>query len=279
MSRLTDNDKHLGPITYARCSDSWRPLRLVFSTGGGNDDCGDEGNNLTGYAFGWIARVRLPSLMAPWKIWVDTSRYAWAKGPDSGYWDVYPKEYGFSLSDGFLQLFLGPQTHDSLTTKSWCTHLPWTEWHFHRFSLYGLHGEHLKSWISSRKTKRMNADHFTEQHEFEKTMPVRKFMVEDHDGEQIEVTTHIQEREWTFGEKWFQWLRFFRKPRVHRSLDINFAKEVGTEKGSWKGGLCGTSIEMLPGELHEAAFIRYCDQEHRAKYGTYRIKYLGAAKA
>jgi hypothetical protein len=124
----------------------------------------------------------------------------------------------------------------------------------------------------------MNADHFTEQHEFEKTMPVRKFMVEDHDGEQIEATTHIQEREWTFGEKWFQWLRFFRRSKIHRSLDIDFAKEVGTEKGSWKGGLCGTSIEMLPGELHEAAFIRYCDQEHRAKYGTYRIKYLGLSE-
>ena len=24
MTRLTDNDRHFGPITYARCSPSWR---------------------------------------------------------------------------------------------------------------------------------------------------------------------------------------------------------------------------------------------------------------
>ena len=53
--------------------------------------------------------------------------------------------------------------------------------------------------------------------------------------------------------------------------------ETGREKGSWKGGTIGTSIEMLPGELHESAFRRYCDEEHRAKSGKYRIKFIGAA--
>jgi hypothetical protein len=31
-------------------------------------------------------------------------------------------------------------------------------------------------------------------------------------------------------------------------------------KGSWKGGTVGHSIAMLPGELHGAAFARYCEQ-------------------
>lgn len=34
---------------------------------------------------------------------------------------------------------------------------------------------------------------------------------------------------------------------------------------------------MLPGELHEAAFRRYCDQEHSSKYSRYRITYVGPA--
>jgi len=34
---------------------------------------------------------------------------------------------------------------------------------------------------------------------------------------------------------------------------------------------------MEPGELHEAAFRRYCDQEHRSKYSRYRITFVGRA--
>lgn len=49
----------------------------------------------------------------------------------------------------------------------------------------------------------------------------------------------------------------------------------GPEKGSWKGGTIGHSIEMLPDELHEAAFRRYCDQDHRAKGRSYRIRFIG----
>ena len=30
---------------------------------------------------------------------------------------------------------------------------------------------------------------------------------------------------------------------------------------TWMGGAIGHSIDMLPGELHEAAFRRYCDQK------------------
>lgn len=273
MSRLTDNDRHFGPITYGRCGNSWRPIRLVFSTGGGDGD-GDQFNNLTGYAFGWVARMKLPRLMEPWKQWVDTSHYAWSTSARGGYWDVHPKEYGFSLSDGFLQLFLGAQTNDSATTKSWCKHLPWTQWHFHRFSMYGKDGEHVQSWISSRKTKRMNSNHFDEQYKLKDSIYKEVFEIEDFDGEKIKATTYIQEREWTFGEGWFQWLRFFRKNKVFRSLDISFENEVGREKGSWKGGLMGTSIEMLPGEGHESAFLRYCQLEHRDKSGKYLIKFI-----
>ena len=74
----------------------------------------------------------------------------------------------------------------------------------------------------------------------------------------------------------FAWLSIFRRAKIRRSLSLTFSEEVGPEKGSWKGGLMGTGIEMLPGELHEAAFRRYCEQEHRGKGGKYCIKFIGA---
>jgi hypothetical protein len=34
---------------------------------------------------------------------------------------------------------------------------------------------------------------------------------------------------------------------------------------------------MLPGELHEAAFRRYCEQEVSSKNGRSRIQFIGVA--
>lgn len=277
MSRLTENDRHFGPITYARCNPSWRPLRVVLSSGADEDRAGT--NNLTVYAFGWVARLTLPRLLDDYKVRHVATSWDAATVERLGrnwYEEHHAREYGFSLSDGFLQLFLGAQTHDSTTTQSWCAHLPWTQWRFHRFSLYDIDGAEFWTQIERPRKKGEGKDFYVQQ---EKTEKVDKavFLVDDYDGQRLTVTTHIEEREWRFGDGWFKWLHLFRKPMVRRCLRINFDKECGPEKGSWKGGLCGTSIEMLPGELHEAAFRRYCDQEHRAKYNRYRITFVGVA--
>jgi hypothetical protein len=270
MTRLTEDDRKLGPLTWGRSS--WSPWRMVLSSGGGDDNYAR--NSLTVYAFGWVVRLCLPTILQPWRRWVDTSQYALAKGPGSGYWEVKPREFGFSLNEGFLQLFLGPQTNDSTTTRSWCCHLPWTQWRHVRLSLFDVEGTHYwTEWSRPRGFKLR--DQWGAVQAVKDACPKVAFEIEDHDGQRVIATTCIEEHEWRFGEKWCRWLSFFRKPMVRRSLDIRFATEVGTEKGSWKGGLIGTSIQMLPGELHESAFRRYCEQEHRAKHGRYRVKFIG----
>ena len=151
MTRLTDNDRRLGPITYARCSDSWRPLRMVYSSGAHEDGAGP--NTLTAYAFGWVARVNLPRLLDDFKVRHVAQSWDAATVARMGrnwYEERFPREYGFSLSDGFLQVFLGAQTHDSSTTQSWSKHLPWTQWRFHRISLYGTNGAEFWTQIERR---------------------------------------------------------------------------------------------------------------------------------
>lgn len=275
--RLTDNDRQFGPITYARCSPTWRPLRLVYSSGAEEDNAGQ--NKLTAYAFGWVACLRLPRLLDDYRVRHVASSWDAATVARIGrnwYEERFPREYGFSLSDGFLQVFLGAQTHDSTTTQSWSKHLPWTQWRFHRFSLYDANGVEFWTQIERRGNGYKFRD-FDAQREAQERCDKAKFLIDDFDGERITATTHIEEREWKFGDGWFKWLSMFRKPMVHRSLSIEFNKESGPEKGSWKGGLCGTGIEMLPGELHEAAFRRYCEQDHRSKYRTYRVTFVGAS--
>ena len=278
LPRLTDDDRRLGRfITYARCNDSWRPLRLVYSSGAHEDGPGP--NTLTLYLFGWIVRLMLPRLLDDY-----TERHvaaSWdaatvARMGRNWYEERHSREFGFSLSDGFLQVFLGAQTHDSTTTQSWSTHLPWTQWRFHRFSLYDLTGAEFWTQIEQRGHKLRD---FDAQREAQARCDKAKFLLRDHDGELITATTHIEEREWRLGEKWCAWLSVFAKPKIRRSLAIEFDKETGTEKGSWKGGTMGTGIDMLPGELHEAAMRRYCEQEHRAKYASYRMEFIGPAVA
>lgn len=250
MSRLTDNDKHWGPFTYGPWTDTFS-IRWISSY-----DDGSEGHNhFRVIAFGRVVQLRLPNILKPFG-----ERY-----------NYFPREYGFSLSDmgngyDFLQVFFGPQTHDSLTTKSWSKHLPWKQWNHVRRSIYNPDGtlfatEEPKKW-----------EEFSEKKD---QCPKSYFGFEDYEGEMIIATCTIEEREWHKGEGWFKWLKYFSKPKIIRSLDLWFSAEVGRGKGSWKGGTLGHSIEMLPGETPQQAFERYCAKGHKHKGDTTGLRFIG----
>lgn len=204
--------------------------------------------------------IKLPQVIQPHRRWVDTSHYAWSTNPKGGYWDVHQRRYGFYLYNNHLYVSLGAQTDDSVTTQKWSCFLPWGEWRHVRFSLYDAEGKHFWSQLSRKDIR--GFEKFADQYEAEKGCPKVRFAFTDYDGEIIGASTHIEEREWKRGDKWCSWLSLFYRPMVKRSLDISFDKETGSRKGSWKGGTVGTSIEMLPGELHEAAFRRYCEKNN-----------------
>lgn len=256
--RWSDHDRYFGPFTYAR-DKRYRPIAMVLSSG--EDECPNASFRVSG--FGHTLIVGIPAIIKPWRRWVDLSGYDWAKG--DGYWDIHRNEYGFSISDGFLQVFLGPQTHDSETTRCWSKFIPWKQWRHVRRSLYDLSGEHV--WTDIRGARFGEAD-YDRNRAAEESCPSLSFEFDDFDAERIVAKTRIDEREWRFGEGWFKWLSLFRRPKVIRSLDIRFSSETGRRKGSWKGGTIGHSIDMLPGELHEAAFRRYCAEHNMTFVGT-----------
>lgn len=271
MGRLTNHDHNFGPFTFAKTD--WKRISFIFDTG--MDESPTQGlrNNLTIYLMYYVLRISLPNFIKPYRKWVDLSNYEWATERDGvkGYYGYHNKEYGFSVIDGFFQIFYGAQTHDSSTTKSWSKFLPWTQWRHVRHSIYDV-DQNLFWEQRSGVTKINDVQHWIDAKE---GVSKKKFKLIDFDGEENIATTHIEEREWLFGEGWFKWLSWFRKPMVRRTLGINFDKELGPEKGSWKGGTLGHGIEMEVGENHKSAFIRYCDQEHRQKNRTFKIKYAG----
>lgn len=229
-----------GLLTYDR-EHHGAPMSVVLDSGHEESRC-----SLRLRAFGHTLIIEMPQILKPY-----------------GEFGQYSREYGFALEEGVLHFFYGPQTMDSSDTKSWGWWLPWMQWRFHRFSLYDTAGEHF--WTQLQRDKPGGLGGFQLQSEKTDLCPSFTFALVDYDGEAIEAKTHIEEREWRFGEDWFTWLSIFRKPRIERCLDIDFSKEVGREKGSWKGGTVGHSTTLLPGELHESAFKRYC-AEHQMTF-------------
>ncbi len=74
----------------------------------------------------------------------------------------------------------------------------------------------------------------------------------------IEATIGVSEME--HRPKWFMWTSLFAK--VRRSIDVEFSEEVGSERGSWKGGVLGCGYTMLAGETPEQTLMRM--QEERS---------------
>jgi hypothetical protein len=230
-------------------------------------------------ALGHTLIIVLPAIIKPWKrkIVVPSWRTDGTMerlGRD-WYWDCHEREYGFSYSTdcarvgggGFLQLFLGRHTNDSSTTQMWSCFTPWNNWRHVRHSYYDLEANLFWNEPQNQPWAKLGKPEWRSRYDAEQAMrdscPSRTFSFIDFDGEALTAKTRIEEREWRLGTGWFKWLSRFKKPIIHRSLDIDFSGEVGRRKGSWKGGTTGHSIEMLPGELHEAAFRRYCAGQDR----------------
>jgi hypothetical protein len=266
--RWSDNERNLGPFTYSH--DRSSNLELMI-------DSGDEespGASLRLRALGHTLILWLPSwALRPHREKVIAETWDAATVTRLGrnwYWDTTKRAFGFYVFEWHhFVVKYGAQTDNSKTDKSWGCFLPFNDWRHVRRSLYDLSGKHF--WSEGEKHARWEVTDAVKA-----ACPKAVFEFDDFDGERIQASTMIEEREWRFGTKWCRWLSMFRRPRVSRALSIEFSKEVGTEKDSWKGGTLGHGIEMLPGELHEAAFRRYCEQGQRGRNGrTFRITFVG----
>lgn len=244
-----DRDRYFGPMTFSK-DEHFRQIAVMLGSGDGDDY---PGCRLRLSAAGWTVILALPQILKPWRRWVDLSSREWSK-PPHGYWDTGEREYGFEITGGHLSIGLGRVTNDSSTEQRWGYFLPWTQWRHVRHSYYHPTGEHY--WTEPEN--RWRSDTMEADERMREGVPSMSFEFLDFDGEALTATAQIEEREWRFGEGWFKWLSFFRRPCIKRSLDLRFSGETGERKGSWKGGTIGHGIEMLPGETPDLAFRRYC---------------------
>jgi len=179
------------------------------------------------------------------------------------YFESFDRSYGFRVlindgdERGVVFMDYGPQTHDSETTKSKVWFIPFMQWRYHGIDLYDDQQNLFysqKDWDDKKRTPIS----FDVLYAKQKECPTVSFKFKDYDGEELTVRSIIQERTWKFGQGLFKWLSWFKRDMIIRQLELEFAGETGTRKGSYKGGTIGASITMLPNETHEEAFKRYC---------------------
>jgi hypothetical protein len=259
--RWSDTERRWGPFTYDRATRRTNHWTALLCSG----EEEYPGCTLRLQAFTHTLIIDLPPILRPYREQVK-ARY-WdaetiARAGRDWYWDEDRREVGFSIFEGLLIVRFGRQSDDSRTDRNWSWFLPWTQWRHVRQSWYGLQGELLHTLPDTEARLRSR---FERQQQFTEITPKVTYRFIDFDGEEIEATTHIEEREWRKGTGWFRWLSWFVPPQVRRTLELQFSAEVGPKKGSWKGGTIGHSIEMRAGESHQAAFERYCTQ-HGLKF-------------
>lgn len=300
MGRLTNNDRKFGPVIYGKVD--WNPIRVILSSEGGEGDDDEPENartSLTVYLFGWAFRVYLGRLIKPAVYKVKAHGWDEATIKRLGrdwYTYSFSRDYGFSLHNGFLQIFYGLQndhnhythsyddeyltyklsdqnkTFTPIPHKGWSTHLPWTQFRTTAFRLYDDKNE-LHYEIKNEKGLK-GMDYFDHLREAKDQCPPVVFLLRDYDGTEVRAKTVIEESIYKRGEGWFKWLSWFTPNRVYRRLDIEFDQETGTEKGSWKGGTIGLSTDASDGKTHYQAIKEFCERDHRSKNGSYRMKFI-----
>lgn len=206
---------------------------------------------------------KIPEIFKPKKEWLDSSK--------GGYWNYITKRYGVAILDEYVHTYYGIQPGcwgskdkaNSDHTKLFG--IPWKQMDFVYYNYWTPSWE-LYNTINSKKNGRLD---FNSIRSSQENVPKIKFKFNDFDGEERIAICYIDERRYDCGTGWFKWLKYFKKPLIRYSLNLNFDKEVGYEKRSWKGGVMGHSIEIKFKESPLEAFKRYGSSENIYKnYGT-----------
>lgn len=227
---------------------------IYFTTGDGGEYAG---NKLRIAFYKWYISIDLPFKFNPY-----VEKHPSTLRPGQFWEEKHSKQYGVSLCDNHFSVYYGAQTDDSSTSKQKGWFLPWSEWRRVRYEFYAPDGTSV-----ARADDDKNGRIVFDKIEYARSItPKVYFRFKDFDGEEITVETYIEEMEWRLGTGLFKWLSWFAKPKIRRSLDLAFDKQVGREKGSWKGGTLGHSVDMLPGETPFQVFVRYGNSQDFAKY-------------
>lgn len=141
--RWGDNDRYFGPFTWSYSKDY--PHWAIVLKSRGDDDVESGICSLRISLRRATLIIALPGIIRPWreKVYPKWDADTVKRLGRDWYWNVDPRQYGFSLNDGYLSVYYGRTggaCMDSSIQQQWGYFLPWTQWRHVRHSLYGLKG-------------------------------------------------------------------------------------------------------------------------------------------
>lgn len=146
-------------------------------------------------------------------------------------------KWGLAIHNKTVWIYRGGKGNGNGGNKWWTWHIPFITKDWVRTSIL------LKDGSWEHETKKDRKDFYKD--EWKEKQQVWEYDFTDkYDGEIIPTKIYVDEREWR--PKWLKWTKLFAK--TNRSIDVHFSKEVGSRKGSWKGGTIGCSYTLLPNE-------------------------------
>lgn len=240
-NKLTDNDKNFGPFTFGYSDISGMSRSFTYNIGGWDSTHTKRPyNNITIHGKRYSLRIKLPVFFKP--TWRTTQEFEGCLPLSI----AQSREYGVTFGDNFLNIKKGlRKTNGGYPSVSQVfIDYPWA---IDTFIGYNHYNEH---WELTKKTTNVFLS--------ETVIPKIKLKFLDFDGEEIEAEVNIVERVYTlFSGPLTKLGKLFPKVK-YPSLEINFSKETGRQKGSYKGGILGHSTYIAKGESIEDAFKRYC---------------------
>ena len=214
---------------------SWT-FRLTFC------ECGYE----EGYAhlnialLGWYNMIQLP--------FIKSKRF-----PDG---DCDEPEWGIAIHDATLWIYKGGNGNMKGGSKWWTWNLPWFTHDHVRHEIEILDPEtHQPRMINYKELENMTDSKTGKRIYYRDNELINRHYADytdKYDGTVVTAEFYVEEREWR--RKWFHWTKLGNI--VKRYIEINFSDEVGSRKGSWKGGTVGCSYDLLPGETPEECLKR-----------------------
>lgn len=248
MSRVrwSSRDKHFGPFLFARYEKGLRLNELSITSGGGGGDDEEEhsGCHLRLQLRGNALICDLPPIIKPVKAPVFNNA-----GVEI-YTEWWVREYGIIAGDDeFVHIRYGQQTFSSDDTRLKTITLPWLAWESNQRTAVDRHGNESAVLMSD------NSDDLPEGF-------VTTLQVKDYDGTVLTATITVYDIMFTRGTGWCSWLRHITRPKQMRRINIVFSDEVGTGKGTYKGGVIELSTTAELSDSHLDAFQRYCNENN-----------------
>lgn len=161
-----------------------------------------------------------------------------------------PPKYGIAIHNGTFWLHLGGNGNMKGGSKWWSWDFPWFTEEFYKHYILGKDG----NWIDvtfkwkDKETRELFENHIGYLGFGKGYLPDEESLAQtyygvwhdDYDNTDINAKYRVEVRIWR--PKWFMWTDKFQF--IRKSIDVCFEDEVGSRKGSWKGGTIGAGHDF-----------------------------------